>query len=472
MNCKAIYDTDTLWEMCSKKTYKAYTEFKLDQLIQREKSLFQETLVEIENDRTQKRLAKYREIDMTLMYKAQDYLYSFQMAILDVAKIDMNIAENMVSQIGLTFDYVKKLRPIRLSESRTEIRKIINQVAVTDEEKVEEMKKNTFIKNCSVSSCKGTLNNRWCCRLCETPHCSKCGEKKEKKEEEEVVVVEQDGEKKGEEENDGHVCDPNMVQTLEEIKKNSKPCPKCGVAIFKTEGCDQMFCIICHTAFSWKTREIETGRIHNPHYYEMLRATGQNRREEGDVRPCDEIVQWHSSPFKVYEAIVTRQKVAKVVEVFRFVQELEAMYNERTNRITNQTFLPLRKKYLLNEISGEQFRTRIKTRNTKVTKEFERCQVLSVTKISMSEELKRLMRYENGELINERGFPDFADPEYFFTKYNAFESNINLIIENSNKMLEKIGRKYPTLPSKIILRRDRYVVSNRDEEPAAAAARG
>ena len=35
--------------------------------------------------------------------------------------------------------------------------------------------------------------------------------------------------------------------------------------------CDQMYCIQCNTAFSWKTNQIETGRIHNPHYYEQLR---------------------------------------------------------------------------------------------------------------------------------------------------------------------------------------------------------
>jgi hypothetical protein len=47
-----------------------------------------------------------------------------------------------------------------------------------------------------------------------------------------------------------------------------------------------MWCTNCHTAFNWITGEIETGRMHNPHYYEWMRAQGGGRmpREPGDVR--------------------------------------------------------------------------------------------------------------------------------------------------------------------------------------------
>jgi hypothetical protein len=51
--------------------------------------------------------------------------------------------------------------------------------------------------------------------------------------------------------------------------------------------CDQMYCIDCHTAFSWNTGQIVNGVIHNPHYYDYLRKLGNGTapRNAGDV-PC------------------------------------------------------------------------------------------------------------------------------------------------------------------------------------------
>ena len=67
------------------------------------------------------------------------------------------------------------------------------------------------------------------------------------------------------------------------MKKDTKPCPKCGTGIFKIDGCDVMFCINCQTYFSWNTGKIHTRSLHNPEAVRWMREQGRAiPRAEGD----------------------------------------------------------------------------------------------------------------------------------------------------------------------------------------------
>lgn len=96
---------------------------------------------------------------------------------------------------------------------------------------------------CPIDNCKGFLNNDFVCHICDNIICKKC-----------YSIYDSH-----------HSCDQTLVDTFNIIKKDSKTCPTCGEFISKISGCDQMFCIKCGTAFSWKTGLIEKGIIHNPH---------------------------------------------------------------------------------------------------------------------------------------------------------------------------------------------------------------
>jgi len=123
-----------------------------------------------------------------------------------------------------------------------------------------------FVRACPSDDCRGFLSKDWKCGLCKVETCSKCH------------VIKPVG--------DEHTCNPDDVATATLLNKDTKPCPKCHTGIFKIDGCDQMWCTQCHTAFSWKTGDIET-RIHNPHYFEWQRRTngGVAPRVPGDVPP-------------------------------------------------------------------------------------------------------------------------------------------------------------------------------------------
>ena len=118
-------------------------------------------------------------------------------------------------------------------------------------------------QHCSVDNCNGFLDINFKCGSCFTVFCSDCLEIKL----------------------DDHICNEDTKKSVALLNSDTKNCPKCSFAISKIEGCDQMYCTLCNTPFSWKSGNIVTGRIHNPHYFEYLRRIspdGQIRREEGD----------------------------------------------------------------------------------------------------------------------------------------------------------------------------------------------
>jgi hypothetical protein len=137
-----------------------------------------------------------------------------------------------------------------------------------EEEKKEDEKKR-FVRRCTRDGCKGFLSTAWKCGMCEWYSCSKC------------FAV------KGKEHDVAHECKKEDVETADLIRKDCKPCPKCGEFIEKTSGCSQMYCVCCQTPWDWSTGKIVTsGPIHNPHYYEWLKRTGGAvPRNPNDV-PC------------------------------------------------------------------------------------------------------------------------------------------------------------------------------------------
>jgi hypothetical protein len=119
---------------------------------------------------------------------------------------------------------------------------------------------------CPLTTCRGLVKNGRCSD-CKKTICAKCREER----------------------SEGHECNKEQLETINLLKRDTKPCPVCKVPIHKIDGCDQMFCTKCKTAFSWRTLNINKGRIHNPHYFEYM---AQFDRGVVDVQvggdPCGE----------------------------------------------------------------------------------------------------------------------------------------------------------------------------------------
>ena len=176
----------------------------------------------------------------------------------------------------------KKTQDIIIAEETREEREFYLQVYEGINRKLRKLNRKTtrrtFVRKCADPECRGFVTSKWNCGLCQKKTCMDCHEIKS---------------------DDEHCCDPNTVETVKLLKTDTKSCPGCQADIFKIDGCDQMWCTQCQTAFSWRTGNIET-KIHNPHYYDWRRKKGGLEREPGDVPCVTELTQHFITSLPLY----------------------------------------------------------------------------------------------------------------------------------------------------------------------------
>ncbi len=134
-----------------------------------------------------------------------------------------------------------------------------------------------FTMKCPGAECRGFLSTAYKCGICDRSTCAHC------------LVQYPIDDPKGE----AHTCSEDDKKTVELIKKSCRNCPCCGMSIFRIEGCNQMFCTACNTAFDWATGQLlNTRQIHNPHYTDYLRrmdlasASQPQTQQRPGLNPC------------------------------------------------------------------------------------------------------------------------------------------------------------------------------------------
>lgn len=214
---------------------------------------------------------------------------------------------------------------------------------------IEPVKKSwTFTMKCPAGTCEGFVGLDWVCGLCSEKVCQHCREVKTAREE------------------DKHECDPEKRENVKALVKEAKPCPKCASQISKVDGCDQMWCTQCHTAFSWRTGAIED-HVHNPHYYEWMRRNGQAIPAPGQAR------------IVVGECMTPRQTINNAEmylrnkpEIFRWIQpvnhiiafaQYQLAYRGRSETGYEEERRKLRVKRLTGEIADKEWGAKLELIN-------------------------------------------------------------------------------------------------------------
>lgn len=147
---------------------------------------------------------------------------------------------------------------VRLTELKSDVRKITGDLEYLRKTIQVQQKRlpnlegpaHQVLRRCPLENCKGVVDRKSLkCRTCASSVCFRC----------ETPISEAAP----------HACTLADVRSVETLRKETKLCPGCAVPIHKIgQGCDQMFCTRCRTAFRWSTGELDKSWIVlNPHAF-------------------------------------------------------------------------------------------------------------------------------------------------------------------------------------------------------------
>jgi hypothetical protein len=241
----------------------------------------------------------------------------------------------------------------------------------------------SFIQPCPSEQCRGFLSSAWKCGTCQQYSCPECHVIKTCK-------------------NDPtHVCDENTKKTIALLKTDTKPCPKCTAPIHKISGCHQIWCVKCHTAFDWKTGRIETGVIHNPHYYAWQREqnNGVAPRVAGDnpelmcarlprINEIQHILKQRKQDFKHLINCLRLPAHIRAVVMPKYPTQMGILDNT-----------DLRIDFLLNKFDEKHWNNKLKARLKKQEKNREVYHVLELVCVTLNDIFNNFIREENYDLI-------------------------------------------------------------------------
>jgi hypothetical protein len=374
----------------------------------------------------------------------ENILYDQERALLPATQIVANARKEyhrMQHRMIQIDNEIKRLRELKYQTSR-KIRQLYNQSH--NMESVNEEERKAFVKKCPVEECPGYLSSQWKCGTCNIWACPDCH------------VV------KGETRDTGHTCNPDILATAQLLARDTKSCPKCHIDIYKIDGCNQMWCVKCHTAFDWISLRIVTDNVHNPHYFQYIRDTNNGvvpRNPLDNPNQCgNEINARTLMPLRYFLN-------------FTSTKELGASVNTQINKITRNIIhlrevemplmrvnyanrnLELRIQYLDREITENDFKIYLQRSEKKNQKKQDIFHIYEMVVNTISDLIMDIVRKVN--IIQLHNDNDNYDRDKIFEKEaNLLAKDwnedtlpqIEKIITYANQCLIKIGNTYSSKP--------------------------
>jgi len=281
-----------------------------------------------------------------------------------------------------------------------------------------------FVRACPDSECRGFLSTQWKCGICEKFTCNKCHE---------VIGTSKEIE---------HTCNPENVATADLLNQDTKTCPTCGTGIHKIDGCDQMFCTMCHTAFSWRTGRLET-HIHNPHYYELMRRMGGNiQRNPEDIACGNEINHYFTNRLvsEMRIRVMPNSQVKYITDICQMISHnrYDLLPRYQVDHVLNHQ--GLRVSYLRKFIDENEFKISLQRMEKKTIVKRELYDILNVVQNTVADILNR---YYDKITNMETSYELLSDESII--EFDTIMGEIPRIRDYANECLHDVSKTYGTV---------------------------
>jgi hypothetical protein len=152
-----------------------------------------------------------------------------------------------------------------------------------------------------------------------------------------------------------HTCDNDTVKSIEYIQQNSKNCPKCNIRISMIDGCSQMFCVYCHTAFNWDTLIIykTLERYNNPHHQQYIKdLRGINRETDCEISVLEDMISEIDTLIKVDDTFKDHFYLRTIIKDFKSIRHI---FHSSIRYYNTDYIHEIRKKHISNTIDKSTY---------------------------------------------------------------------------------------------------------------------
>lgn len=372
MSCRKAWTREVLVDNFSNKfVNQIYKSRRESLLLEREKSLMPATQPYVELEKKIRELALEIHAKSEEIQKSKERYGHWANRPLSIVAVENNVHHEFEARIirhqrALEQHKVTSSLEIDLAHLEWHTQQLMNRLHGG----TLETERRQFVRACPFENCKGFLSTAWKCGMCDNWTCPECHEVK------------------GKEKDTEHTCDPNNVATAQMLARDSRNCPNCAAGIFKIDGCDQMWCTQCHTAFSWRTGRIETHAVHNPHYYEYMRTHGGLPRNPGDV-PCGGFPHLEAVMRIVPRSHIFWPMMARAHRLHAHCQY--AVIPRYTVNLNNDN-RDLRIKFMIGDINEDEFKKKIQQREKARHRKTEIRQVVEMFTTVLGDVFQALMQ--------------------------------------------------------------------------------